>query len=336
MTPHPTAPDRERPRRLPIVIGSAVAFACIAAGVASAQTVDSTEPAPTTDEVAEELQADPEASATEPAADEGNATEDPATNTAEDEVTTSEQRKGNRLRLEKQDANPGKVFWKGVRKARLEYKFVGARTADLRIEIWKKRSGDDRMIRRYNKENVESDKLQVQRWNGRNSEGSHVKRANLYWVVAEVGGKRLSRKRASGDPGFRVFPAKFPVEGKHSYWDGWGAGRGHQGQDVGAKCGTPLVAAEPGKVVAKAYDGGGWGYYVIVKVAGKKNLYEVYSHMKSKARVNQGSRVKTGERIGQIGESGNASGCHVHFEYRPDNVPSPRATKLLKRWDSWS
>jgi murein DD-endopeptidase MepM/ murein hydrolase activator NlpD len=335
VTPPDIAPDRDRRRRLPIVIGSAVAAACLTAGVASAQTTEPADPPVTADPATDELQAEPESAEPQEAATDEAEAGDGATDPASAEEDAATQRKGSRLRLLKEEASPNKVFWVGVRKAKLEYKFAGARTADLKIEVWKKKKGDDKMIKRYNKRNVESEKTYTQRWNGRRSDGSHVRRANLYWVVDEVGGQRLNRKRANGDRDFRVYPAMFPVQGAHQYWDGFGAGRGHQGQDVGANCGTPLVAAEPGKVYFKGYDGGGYGYYVVVDVKGS-NVYETYAHLKRNARVRSGSKVKTGERLGQVGETGNASGCHLHFEYRPNNSPSPKVTKMLKRWDGWS
>ena len=47
---------------------------------------------------------------------------------------------------------------------------------------------------------------------------------------------------------FEQYDHIFPINGKHEYGDGIGAGRGHQGQDVFADCGTKLVAARAGKV----------------------------------------------------------------------------------------
>ncbi len=339
MTPTHPAADGHRSSRLALLIGSAVATACLGVGVASAQEPEPTEPAPAPEAAGTEPAAEPavtEDAAEAPASEEPAADETEAADASDDEA---KQRQRARLRLLKEEARPGKVYWAGKRNAKFEYKFAGSRTADLTVELLKMNGGGDDLIRRWHERNVEQDKLQEIRWNGDRSDGSAVKKGHLYFAVSEDGGKRLNRKRASGDRDIKVYSAIFPVEGKHQYWDGFGAGRGHQGQDVGANCGTPLVAAEPGKVAFKGYDGGGYGYYIIVNVR-NANRAEVYGHLKDKARVGEGSKVQTGERIGKVGATGNASGCHLHFEYHkgdwPGGRPTAAVTKRLKTWDKYS
>ena len=111
---------------------------------------------------------------------------------------------------------------------------------------------------------------------------------------------------------FRIYTHKFPVRGRHQYWDGYGAGRGHKGQDVFAKCGTTLVAARAGKVQWRGYQAGGAGYYIVVDGKGTSKDY-VYMHLRRRP-ARDGREGKTGERIGRVGRSGNATGCHLHFE----------------------
>ena len=83
-----------------------------------------------------------------------------------------------------------------------------------------------------------------------------------------------------------------------------GAGRGHQGQDVFAKCGTKIVAARGGKVQTNAYQSAA-GYYVVID--GKKTGKDyVYMHMEKKGRPKEGSRVRTGEMIGRESDTGDA------------------------------
>ena len=139
--------------------------------------------------------------------------------------------------------------------------------------------------------------------------------------------------------GFAYYGYKFPLRGKHYYGDGLGAGRGHQGQDVFAKCGTKIVAARGGTVQTNAYQSAA-GYYVVID--GKKTGEDyAYMHMEKKGRPKEGSRVKTGEMIGRESDTGDAQGCHLHFEiwsapgwYEGGHVLNP--TRPLKKWDKWS
>jgi len=106
----------------------------------------------------------------------------------------------------------------------------------------------------------------------------------------------------------------FPVQGKHDYgtevnW--FGGGRNHQGHDVFAACGTPLVAALPGTVTLARFQERA-GNYVVIKADDATS--QVYMHMLAPATVRKGDRVAAGQGIGQVGQTGRARGCHVHFE----------------------
>jgi murein DD-endopeptidase MepM/ murein hydrolase activator NlpD len=144
---------------------------------------------------------------------------------------------------------------------------------------------------------------------------------------------------------FDLYDHIFPVRGKHNFGGAgahFGAGRAghsHQGQDTFARCGTPLVAARGGKVKYKAYHSAA-GYYMVIDGAGTDVDY-VYMHMEEPSAFQPGDRVYTGQRIGSVGDTGNARGCHLHFEMwsapgwydggKPfDPLPS------LTAWDSWS
>jgi murein DD-endopeptidase MepM/ murein hydrolase activator NlpD len=105
----------------------------------------------------------------------------------------------------------------------------------------------------------------------------------------------------------------FPVRGPHQYWDGFGAGRGHEGMDIGARCGTPMVSALDGRVEHKAYHSAA-GNYVVVDTAGTPNDL-MYAHLIRPGSVRVGQTVTAGQRIGYVGETGNAQGCHLHFEF---------------------
>lgn len=106
----------------------------------------------------------------------------------------------------------------------------------------------------------------------------------------------------------------------------FGLERPHSGVDLGAERGTPVLAAAAGEVVWVGY-----GFYrglrdpndpygLAISIRhdfGYKDqeLYTVYAHLR-RAFVWVGQRVSAGEAIGTVGETGHASGPHLHFEVR--------------------
>jgi len=104
----------------------------------------------------------------------------------------------------------------------------------------------------------------------------------------------------------------YPIRGPHQFWEGMGAGRGHQGVDLGSPCGTPLVAVQAGKVRFAKYHSRAGNYAVID--LDNSTLDLVYAHMREPASVVAGQTVVAGQQIGLVGDTGNASGCHLHFE----------------------
>ncbi|MDO8187445.1 M23 family metallopeptidase [Conexibacter sp. JD483] len=128
--------------------------------------------------------------------------------------------------------------------------------------------------------------------------------------VARVASLRALRERQE-----RSDPHVFPIRGKHDRGryetNDFGGGRGHRGQDMFADCGTPLVAALGGVVKYVASEGAGGNYLVIT---GRDKRDYIYMHMAEPARFRAGDKVADGQPIGHVGDSGNADGCHLHFE----------------------
>ena len=141
---------------------------------------------------------------------------------------------------------------------------------------------------------------------------------------------------------------RFPVVGAHTFGgeasrfgsDRDGGNRKHQGQDVSAPEGTPLVAARGGVVRYTGDQPSGAGIYVVIQGAGESRDY-VYMHLEEGSlAVRTGDSVRTGSVIGRVGQTGSASGPHLHFEIWQgvwqgggtaiDPLP------LLQRWDAWS
>ena len=104
----------------------------------------------------------------------------------------------------------------------------------------------------------------------------------------------------------------------------------------GHHVGTPLVAVRNGRVLRSGYDPVLYGNYLLIHGEGEDRSY-FYAHMPRPAPVHRGERVYAGERVGAVGETGNAItvGCHLHFEIHVHGVPvDPEPS--LRRWDSYS
>ncbi len=110
-------------------------------------------------------------------------------------------------------------------------------------------------------------------------------------------------------------PSAFPIQGKweilDTYVTKFGGGRGHQGQDVFAKCGTPLVAPTASKVTHIKYQSAAGNYIVMQTPDGTSYAM---MHMLEKSPLSVGDVLQPGTPVGKVGESGRASGCHLHFE----------------------
>jgi murein DD-endopeptidase MepM/ murein hydrolase activator NlpD len=86
---------------------------------------------------------------------------------------------------------------------------------------------------------------------------------------------------------------------------------GHYGLDIAADYGSGVVAAAGGKVIFAGWksNGGGWQVWV----SHGDGLYTTYNHM-SGLSVGNGQSVDKGQQVGRIGQSGHATGPHLHFE----------------------
>ena len=105
---------------------------------------------------------------------------------------------------------------------------------------------------------------------------------------------------------------QWPVDGKITSRFGRRWGRAHDGIDVGAPRGTSVRAAEAGEVLFSGGHGS-YGNLVVIKHSGR--LVTVYAHNKINL-VRKGQRVRRGQRIAQVGQTGRASGPHLHLEVR--------------------
>jgi murein DD-endopeptidase MepM/ murein hydrolase activator NlpD len=147
--------------------------------------------------------------------------------------------------------------------------------------------------------------LQLVRW-GANGRSEWIDAANA------------DRPAQSDSSGF-VMPAAGPITSYfgYRYHPILHFTRFHAGVDIGASWGSPIVAAADGQVVGAGW-GGGYGREVQIAHAG--GLLSIYGHM-SQIVAQAGSYVREGQLIGYVGESGLATGPHVHFEVRLNGTP---------------
>jgi len=111
----------------------------------------------------------------------------------------------------------------------------------------------------------------------------------------------------------------FPVQGAYTFGGEdarFGAGRKdhtHQGQDITAALGTPVVSPTAGTVTTVAFQRHGAGYYVVVRSVDGRDFF--FCHFqKGTTAVAVGQVVSPGQQLGAVGRTGDASGPHLHFE----------------------
>jgi len=91
-------------------------------------------------------------------------------------------------------------------------------------------------------------------------------------------------------------------------------GHSHQGQDVAASEGTPIVAPAGGSISATGYQPEGGGYYIVLSATGEDYDY-VFMHLQARSTlVARDQRVRSGQRIAAVGNTGRSFGAHLHFE----------------------
>ncbi|MFL9458207.1 M23 family metallopeptidase [Tolypothrix bouteillei VB521301_2] len=113
-----------------------------------------------------------------------------------------------------------------------------------------------------------------------------------------------------------------PITGRRSF---------HEGIDFGAPMGTPIYAADSGRVVRVGDRGEGYGNAVVIQHQG--NISTLYGHA-SKLYVVEGQQVVRGQAIAAVGSTGFSTGPHLHFEVRVNGVernPRPYLQKYLAK-----
>ena len=233
-----------------------------------------------------------------------------------------------------------KVFSGARRAVAFSYRLAGA----MEVTVELVRASDGVVAASWGQGLVPAGEIREVVWNGGAAPGRYSFR-----LTAQAQGGEIAQSAQADETGLRdafdLYDHIFPVRGKHDYGGAgarFGSGRSghsHQGHDVFARCGTPLVAARGGKVQYSGYHGAA-GNYVVIDGGGTTTDY-AYMHLAEPSAFRKGDRVYTGQQIGSVGDSGNARGCHLHFElwsapgwYQGGTAFDPLTS--LRTWDGWS
>ncbi len=216
------------------------------------------------------------------------------------------------LEVAEAETSPQRAYYFGVHYPHLTYVIRSDKPLnDLRIDVVDR---DGSVVRSYFRDNVAAElhpagPLERQ---GLRPGGPPPTAPYSFQIRAQSGARARRASGASATTGFKLFGYIFPLRGRHTYGDGIGApraGHTHEGQDVLSACGPRIVAARGGRVQYAGYQSAAGNYVVIDGKSTGKDF--VYMHMVQPSPLREGQVVHTGQKIGNVGETGDATGCHL-------------------------
>jgi murein DD-endopeptidase MepM/ murein hydrolase activator NlpD len=252
------------------------------------------------------------------------------------------------LTLLSAQATPRKSFFYGFRYPSLRFTIASTQALnDLQVDVV---DAAGTVVRSFYRNDVAPNAETRIRWDGTTVEGRPARNGRYSFRIVPQGvpTRPAGRAATSTEPlslAFSLYGYAFPILGAHDYGSSgsvFGAGRSghtHQGHDVMAACGVPLVAARGGSVQYSGYQGAAGNYVVI---DGKGTTYDfMYAHLAEPSPLQTGDSVRTGQPIGIVGDTGSASACHLHFEiwaapgwYEGGSPIDPLS--YLQKWDVYS
>jgi hypothetical protein len=251
------------------------------------------------------------------------------------------------LSLISAQATPRKSFFYGFRYPSVRFAIASTQAQnDLQIDVV---NSVGEVARSFYRNDVEPNAEVRIRWDGMTGEGRPARNGRYsFRIGAQATPEVAARASTSTEPldlGFALYGYAFPILGAHDFGGAegrFGAGRSghtHQGQDTMAACGTPLVAARGGTVQYSGYQGAA-GNYIVIDGKGT-TLDFMYAHLAEPSPLLTGEPVRTGQPIGIVGDTGDATACHLHFEiwtapgwYEGGSPIDP--LPYLEKWDRYS
>jgi murein DD-endopeptidase MepM/ murein hydrolase activator NlpD len=246
-------------------------------------------------------------------------------------------------------ATPRKSFFYGFRYPRLSFSIASTQVQnDLQIDIV---NASGEVARSFYRNDVAPETTVRIRWDGMTGAAKPAPNGRYSFRVEPQGASPEAATRAAASAseppslGFALYGYQFPILGPHEFAMGAGRfgaprdGHTHEGQDTMAACGTPLVAARGGTVQYSGYQSAAGNYIVI---DGKGTGFDfMYAHLAEPSPLRTGEPVRTGQPIGIVGETGDATACHLHFEiwtapgwYEGGSPIDP--LPYLEKWDRYS
>jgi hypothetical protein len=239
-------------------------------------------------------------------------------------------------------AQTRRLLFEGGGRATVSFYVRGTSPVDVAVDVV--RASDRVAVAHVAVPGAAPGSVQSVEWDGMAAGVAQPEGRYVFQISASVaGGAARAAQAAAPTPrreSFWLVRNVFPIAGPHTYGDPFGAQRAghvHEGQDVMADCGTPLVAVHAGTVKFVGSQSRAGNYVVISSDDGTADY--AYMHLRDRALVAKGATVATGQPIGFVGRTGDATACHLHFELWPapgwytggkavDPAPS------LKGWDA--
>ncbi|HEX6754052.1 MAG TPA: peptidoglycan DD-metalloendopeptidase family protein [Solirubrobacterales bacterium] len=250
------------------------------------------------------------------------------------------------LRLISAQTTPRKSFYYGFRYPKLSFSIASNQAQnDIRIDVVDVAGAS---VRTFFRNDVAPETVTAIRWDGTTNDGRAAPNGRYTFQVSSQAGAFAARSATSSEApslGFAFYGYAFPLLGDHDYGGSgavFGAGRAghtHQGHDVMAECGVPIVSARGGRVQYSGYHSAA-GNYVVIDGKGT-TLDFMYAHLAEPSPLKTGDTVRTAQPIGIVGDTGSASACHLHFEIWTDpgwyEGGSPiDPLPYLEKWDRYS
>jgi murein DD-endopeptidase MepM/ murein hydrolase activator NlpD len=253
------------------------------------------------------------------------------------------------LTLVSAETSPRKSFYFGYRYPKLTYTIGSSQPEnDLQINVVNT-AGE--VVKTFYRENIAPNVPNKVRWDGTTNEGRPARNGRYSFQIkpqSTTSTTPAARKATASTTlslNFAFYGYAFPILGPHEYSMGAGrfgaprSGHTHQGQDVMAACGTLLVAARGGAVQYAGYEANA-GNYIVIDGRGTPDDF-MYAHLAEPSSLHTGETVRTGQPIGIVGDTGDAQGCHLHFEmwgapgwYEGGSPFDP--LPYLEEWDAYS